>query len=156
VTNQFPPPRPTTKIGWGAALAVVGLIAVLVAFTMLAWYDRASAKFPEIDTRLSGSSRYYNGWAQTYFGWLAWVLAAVVFLVAFLASATRRRTAWFRFAGAVLALVAIGLTFRALNLFINSVPTYADYLRHARSGFYTALAGFFLMGLGAALGKPRT
>jgi ferric-dicitrate binding protein FerR (iron transport regulator) len=149
------PRRPTTRIGWGALVAFVGLVAVLVAFTMLAWFDRASSKFPEINTRLSGTSRYYNGWAQTYFGWLAWVLAALVFATALVANATARRRAWFRVAGLVLALVAIGLTFRALNLFINSVPSYSAYLGHARSGFYVALAGFLAMGLGAAIGKPR-
>jgi hypothetical protein len=144
-----------TRVGWGALPACLGLIAVLIAYTLLPWFDRASAKFPEIDTRLSGASRHYNGWAQTYFGWLAWVLVGLVFLLAFAANASRRWTRWLRLLGAVLALVAIVLTLRSLNLFINSVPTYSDYLRHARSGFYITLAGFFVMGVGAAIARPR-
>jgi hypothetical protein len=149
------PGRPTVRVGFGALVASAGLITVLVAFTMLAWFDKASSKFPEIATRLSDRSRYYNGWAQAYFGWLAWVLVALGFLVAFTANATLRRTRWFRVLGVVVAAVAIGITFRALNLFINSVPTYSDYLSHARAGFYTTLAGFFLIGVGAAMGRPR-
>jgi hypothetical protein len=149
------PARPPVRVGFGAVLASCGLIAVMLAFTTLAWFDKASAKFPEIHARLSDRSRYYNGWAQAYFGWLGWLLVAAVFLLACIANTSVRWSRWSRVAGAVLAAAAIGLTFRALNLFINSVPTYSDYLGHARSGFYTALAGFLVMGVGAAIGRPR-
>ena len=155
VTDPAGPGGTTVRIGYGALLATAGFIVVLLAFTLFAWLDKASATFSRIDEVLGGKGRLFNGWARAYFGWLAWVLAGLTFLTAFLASFPSRVAGWFRVAGAVLAAVSIALTFVSIKLFITNIPSYSQYLAHARWGFYLALAGFLVMGVGAAVGRPR-
>jgi hypothetical protein len=52
----------------------------------------------------------------------------------------------------VLTFLAIKLT-RSVD--IAGFPTYGDYLKHARLGFYLAVVGFALIGAGGAIGPRR-
>lgn len=146
--------RSVRDVGMGLVPALAGLTAVLIAFTALPWINKGSSKFGEIATRLSEPGRYGNGWAQAYFVWLGWVLIGAGFTVAVLANLPVPKRQWFRIAGVVIAAAAIALTFAAIHLFNTPLVTYGDWIGLARSGFYTSMAGFLGIGIGAAFGVP--
>lgn len=146
--------RSVKGAGIGLVPALGGLAAVLIAFTTLPWINKGSSKFGEIASRLSEPGHYGNGWAQAYFVWLGWVLVGTAFVAAVLANLPVPKRQWFRIAGVVIAAAAIALTFAAIHLFNTPLVTYSDWIGLARSGFYTSLAGFLAIGLGAAFGLP--
>jgi hypothetical protein len=61
------------------------------------------------------------------------------------------------------ALAALVITFVAIKFFNSKAGQissefsgYGTYLKHARLGFYFALAAFLLAGIGAAIGPRRS
>lgn len=105
------------------------------------------------------------GVGPTYFDWLAWVLLAGAGLAAVLAVTPTAVSPVFRVLGPVVAVAAIGLTFWAIYFLRvtgalkdqlgGDTPGYSDYLSHAYVGFWFAVGGFLLIGLGAAIGPHR-
>jgi hypothetical protein len=187
----YPPPEggpaPATR-GFGIAgaiLALIGIVAAVLAFTVLHWFRNAKSdsllhtlgndsKFSQIHDGFSKVKRQlppslhkdvHLGIGPTYFSWLAWVLLAVAVVVTLLALLPSRASAPFRVLAPIVALVAIGLTFWAIYLirftgrlkaeFPGHVPGYSDYLSHAFLGFWFAVGGFLLIGLGGLLGPRR-
>jgi hypothetical protein len=160
VQEQPPPVPPDPQRGRqfgvvGAVLTALGAIAVLVSFTTVDWLKFPNTSFSLIHHRFSGAHPGISGLTQAYFSWVGWLLFGLVFVAAFCANLPQRRLALLRPIGFALAVVAIGLTFWAIS-FSNSVrPTYLEYLRMERTGFYLAIAGFLMMGIGALMGARR-
>lgn len=166
VTTQFArlDPGPSQAFGIVAAVVTaVGAIAVVLAFTSVNWFKGATASDPahfgNIRTLLDTSGSSAATLAKAYFDWLGWALLVVAVLSAILAAVPTVGAA-LRVIGPVVALGGVVLTFFAIQLLKSGVTadhalsSYSDYLKNARLGFYLALAGFVLIGIGAALG-PR-
>lgn len=138
----------------GATLAGIGGVLLVIAFTALNWTSSSgSSTFGDLGKSLDVNSAS-TGLANNYFGWLGWLLAIAVVLVAVLANLPSPVSGPLQALGAVGAAAGIAVTFFAINLYANGVP-YTDYLKHARLGFYFALAGFALAGIGALVGPSQ-
>lgn len=166
VTTKFArvDPGPSQAFGIAAALVtLLGAVAVILAFTSVNWFKGATssdpARFGNIRSLLDSSGASAATLAKAYFGWLGWTLLAVAVLTAILAAVPTIGAA-FRVIGPVVALGAVIVTFFAIQLLKSGISadqalsSYGDYLKNARLGFYLALGGFVLIGVGAALG-PR-
>ncbi len=167
VTTQFArlDPGPSQTFGVAAALvAAVGAVLVVLAFTRVNWFTGATssdpAHFGNIRALLDTSGGSAATLAKAYFDWLGWALLVVAVLSAILAAVPTVGAA-FRVIGPVVALGAVVLTFLAIQLLKSGITadhalsSYGDYLKNARLGFYLALAGFVLIGFGAALGPQH-
>jgi hypothetical protein len=139
----------------GTVLTVLGGAAVLVAFVGLNWLPQHNSTLSDVHDRLTGLGHFASGMSELYFAWLAWVLFGALLVVAVLANLPVPGSRVLGLFGTVLALAAIALSFWALNLLTTGHPGYSDYLRNARGGFYVAVSGFLVMGLGAAIGAYR-
>ncbi len=141
-----------------ALLTAVGAVLVVVAFTTLHWFSGdtgsgPSSTFSNIHKVLDGAGKFAEGPAKLYFSWLGWVLLAAAALTALIAAApTVGRP--FRVVGTLIAVAGIVATFFAIKLAKTSALDrgYIDYLKHARFGFYFAVGGFLLIGVGAIIG----
>jgi hypothetical protein len=170
----------------GAVFAIVGGVVGIIAFTALPWLrrDRNSAFFRQASSQETFgrlhqhlntlqnqppavSSHIHTGVAPLYFSWLAWLLLAVAFVLAIAAvSPIGAVTGAFRALGALVALAAIGLTLWAIDLIRVDAslvrrlgtkgPSYTDFLSHSYFGFWAALLGFLLIGIGAVIGPRYT
>jgi hypothetical protein len=165
-----PPPRPGPRFGVvGAALAALGAACLIVSFTAVNWYSGSTrdspAHFRNVHDVLKVLDRFGHVAArpaQLYFGWLGWVLLAAVLVLAVLAVVPSPLSAVSRLLGFLVAVAGIVMTFLAiklakgaLGLDANSGGSYGEWLKHARIGFYLAVAGFLLAGMGAAFGPRR-
>jgi hypothetical protein len=138
----------------GATLAGIGGVLLVIAFTALNWTNAAgSSTFGDLSDTLDVNGAA-NGLARNYFGWLGWLLAVLVVLVAVLANLPSPVSGPLQALGAVGAAAGIAVTFFAIN-FYSDGQAYTDYLKHARLGFYFALAGFALAGIGALVGPTK-
>jgi hypothetical protein len=137
----------------GAIVAVIGAALVVVAFTAVGWFKGKQTKFSDVKDLLDQAGSSGSGVSKLYFSWLAWVVLAVVFVVAILANLPSPSASPLRPLGLVLGLAAIGLTFWAIKFLSTSKPSYTEYLKNARLGFYFTLAGFLIIGIGAAIGS---
>jgi hypothetical protein len=135
----------------GTVLTLLGGIAVLVSFTALDWYRNST--FGDINTSLSNNPNA-NGFAKVYFGWLGWVALVIVVVAGVLASFPTPALRICRIIGIVVGIAMSGLTFLAIDFSGNSTG-YSDYLKNAQIGFYFAVAGFLLAGIGAGIGPRR-
>jgi hypothetical protein len=151
--------RPPTRTGFGGtALGVVtgGAVLVLLAFTVLDWLSfRGDSTFARIHARLNLAGPFATGLADAYFSWLGWTTFGVVLVVAVLAALVASIGRVLRPVALVLALAGVGLTFWSIKLMVAPIPKYADILSSQRLGFYAAVMGFLLMGIGAAIGPSR-
>ncbi len=141
-----------------AVLAVVGAALGVVSFTTVNWFTGGDdSHFSDIKHLLSSgqAKQLASGFAKIYFSWLAWVLLAAVVISAILAAIPGVGTA-FRIIGVIVALGAIAATFVAIKFFNSKAnESYGQYLKHARLGFYLAVAAFLVAGIGAAVGSRR-
>ena len=167
VTTQFArlDPGPSEKFGaLGFVLTVVGTGFAVVALTAVDWFDGGrSSSFSSVHKVINAAKAVGVGSppiARAYFSWLAWALLGVAVICALLA-ATPTISAPFRIAGVVVALAGVVFTFIAIKVFDDSAllgssySGYWSYLKHARLAFYLAVAGFVLIGAGAAVGPAR-
>jgi hypothetical protein len=165
-----PPPRPGPRFGVvGAVLAALGAACLIVSFTAVNWFSGSTrnspAHFSNVHDVLKLLDRFGNVAArpaQLYFGWLGWVLLATVLVLAVLAVVPSPLSGVSRLLGFLVAVAGIVMTFLAikltkgtLGLDANTSGSYGDWLGHARIGFYLAVAGFLLAGIGAAFGPRR-
>ncbi|MCU1656210.1 MAG: hypothetical protein JWO57_866 [Pseudonocardiales bacterium] len=164
VTTQFArlDPGPSQRFGVaGSALAVIGAALLIVSFTAVNWFTKGTlgrSHFSDVHQVLNIQSAFAAGLAKAYFGWLAWVLLAVTVVIALLANAPSPFATALRVIGALAAAASIALTFLAINLLKSGVPgapSYSEYIKHARVGFWMAIAGFLLVGVGALIGPRR-
>lgn len=159
-------PSPSQRFGVLSALCTVcGATLVVIAFTALRWFpgqtgSGATPTFGELHRLLGQLHDLAQPSARLYFGWLGWALLAAAALTA-LAAALPMPGAPFRMIGALVSAAAIGMTFIAIDLFKNVDASigihqgYWTYLKHAQVGFYCAVAGFLLLGVGALIGGSR-
>ena len=136
----------------GTVLTLLGGIAVLVSFTALDWYHNST--FSDINTSLGNDSNA-NGFAKVYFGWLGWTALIVVVVAGVLASFPTPALRICRIIGIVVGIAMAGLTFLAID-FSGDSTGYSNYLKHAQIGFYFAVAGFLIAGIGAGVGPRRS
>jgi hypothetical protein len=140
----------------GVTLAGIGFILLIISFTAVTWYKLAGSttgfNFSDVGNTLD-SSPSASGLASAYFGWLAWTLAIVGLIVAVGANLPSPASGPLRALGAVVAAAAIAFTFLAIRL-TNGAP-YSDAISHANVGFYLAVGGFLLVGIGALVGPKR-
>lgn len=143
----------------GAAVAVLGAIAVLIAYLVLDWFKGSHSSFSDIHKILgSAPSQAVSSLADWYFSWLGWVLLAVAAILAIAANAPTSAHGALRAAGAVVAIAGAVITFFAIKIFSTNVSAndgLFDYVKDARLGFYVALAGFIVVAIGALMGPRR-
>lgn len=159
VTTKFAKvdPGPSQTFGWtGFSISALGLVFVLVSFTAITWFRDGNLKFRDVHSVIatisdSGIAQVHPV-AKIYFGWLGWLVLFVVAVCAVLA-ATPSVSGPFRVITPLLAAGAIAVTLVAVD--ITSGNGYHFWISGARAGFYLALVGFLLAGVGATLGTRR-
>jgi hypothetical protein len=134
----------------GTVLTLLGGILVLVAFLGVEWF-KGNISFSDQSNALDQASNA-NGFSSAYFGWLGWFFLILVVVAGVLSSVPTPAMRVFRIIGVVDGLAAAGLAFLAIDFGDNS--RYLDTLKATRIGFYFAVIGFALAGIGAAIG-PR-
>jgi hypothetical protein len=146
-----------------AVVVAIGAVLGIVAFTAVDWFSGGSSKFSAVRKVVTDDATkdIATGVSKVYFGWLAWVLLAVV-VVTGLAAALPNAGRPFRVIAPVLAIGSIVVTFIALQLLksnVSGLPSrfdgYSQYIKHARVGFWIAVAAFLIVGIGAAIGARR-
>jgi hypothetical protein len=156
-----PPPAGETFGLVAGALAVVAAVLGVVALTAINWFSGGGhSHFNDVRKLVTSEQAkpFATGLAKVFYGWLAWVLLAVVIVVALIAASPNiGRT--FRPIGAILAAASIAVTFLAVK-FLKSganskIDSYGQYLKHARVGFWMLVAAFLLAGIAAAIGARR-
>lgn len=146
----------------GALLLVAGLLPALIAFTSGVWFTAIPVTigdklylapvrrdFDQVLALLDGSTGS-SPLASAYFGWLAWTLLAVVFVLALPAITPHRRQGLFRVAAPAVAAASVVLATLSLELVRGGDFTF--WWKLHGSGYWLAVAGLGVMGLGAALG----
>lgn len=155
-------PGPSQSVGvLGAAFAAAGALLLIIALTAVNWFTTVGLGSTHAGDlkKILQSGTGAVGIAKAYFAWLGWALVVAVVVLAVLANLPSPLARIFRVIGAVVAALAIVATFLAIRLTSTSganSPTYGDYLDHARIGFYLAIAGFLLAGIGSVIGPART
>lgn len=141
----------------GAVLAVIAAALGIVSFTAVDWFADLGQRAHFGDIGKIAKAADQNTIAKFYFSWLGWVLLAAVVVLALLACLPAATTPLFRTLGVLVGLGGIALTFLALPFAGTSGQgtSYTDYLKHARIGFYLALAAFLVGAIGAAIGSRR-
>lgn len=129
--------------------SLLGAILTIVCLTSLQWFsvDGGSRSFSDI-----GDYSTIAGFAKAYFGWFAWTFLIISTISAVAASFPSPALRALRVLGVVAAFATAGLSFLAVQ--VNTARSYVDWLGDARIGFYLAIAGFIVIGVGAAIG-PR-
>lgn len=145
-----------TRIGYpGIALMIAGSVMLLAAFTVVNWYPGSRGADSEADITfkklhaLAGSGGT-PAISQMYFNWLCWALLILAIVVAMAANFPSVATESLRIFG-----FALGLTGAAITYLVLEQPhrgTTGSAFDHAQYGVWLALAGFLVIGLGAALG----
>lgn len=136
----------------GTVTAAVGAILVVIAFTAVDWF-KGSLGFGDVHDILDNQGSNAPQPASGYFGWLGWLLLIATVVLCIAACAPSPAAQALRAIGAILAAISIAVTFFAIRF--TAGLAYTDYLKNARIGFYFALAGFLLMGIGALIGPRR-
>lgn len=155
-------PGPSQSFGLlGAAFAAAGALLLILALTAVNWFTTAGLGSTHAGDlkKILQSGTGAVGIAKAYFAWLGWALVVAVVVLAILANLPWPLARIFRVIGAIVAALGIALTFLAIRLTSTTganSPTYGDYLDHARMGFYLAIAGFLLVGIGCVIGPSRT
>lgn len=164
----------------GTVLVGVGAVLILLAFTVLDWFEAGffgnggDATFRGVHDALDATKRKaaadgvsghisYGG-SDLYFSWLGWVLLVAAVAAAGLALSQFGSSIWgLRWLAAVVAMTGVGLTFLALNLVTfegnasnnANAPSYGDYVSHSSLGAWSAIAGFLLILVGCFAPGPR-
>lgn len=173
--TSFHPPATVRQRRVGVAGPVataVGAGAVLASFVALPWFDEGmvhagsdrSGSFSLIGTVISRIEINPNVTVEPvavhYFSWLSWALLLACGGLALAANIPSRAVPVLRTLGALVAALAVGLTFVAIDLLDVSGgsvadPPYSEYFGATNVGFWAAAGGFALLGLGALLGTRR-
>ena len=131
--------------------SLLGGILLIVCLTALEWFD-GGATFGDVRDGVKNSGAA-AGFASAYFGWFAWTFLLISVAAAIGASFPSPALRALRVIGVVPAFSAAGLSFLAVQ--VTSGRSYTDWLGDARIGFYLAVLGFVLIGVGAAIGPRR-
>lgn len=151
----------------GLVGAAVGAILLIVGATALAWYKirGQNGKFSDLHTDIKDAPGAAGlGLAKAYFGWLAWVLLALVIIAAVLANLPIGSTSLvFRIVAPVIGVLGLGLTLLALNNYWDKLKDQfqsvgiddVGIFKHSQIGMYLMLAGFLIAGVAGVFGPRR-
>jgi hypothetical protein len=164
----------------GKILIGAGTILILLAFTVLDWFqanffgNSGDSTFRAVHDAIDAtkreaatagiSSHVSYGASDLYFSWLGWVLLVCAVAAGSLAVSAFGASIWgLRWLAAVVAMTGIALTFLALNLVTfegnapnnANAPTYGSYLSHSSLGAWSAVAGFLAILVGCFLPNTR-
>lgn len=132
----------------GATLAGVGFILLIISFTALDWV-KGGVSFSDLNN--AADRLDVPGLTKSYFSYLGWLLAILLVVVAIVACLPSPVSGPLRAFGAVLAAAAIALTLFALK----GNGSFGDVFSDARAGFYVALLGFLVAGIGSLVGPQH-
>ena len=146
----------------GLVVAIVGAIVLISGF-FLNWYSQSGqgVKFSDIHKDLNAAGSLAPGLSKAYFGWLAWVLLALVIIAAVAANLPIGPSALiFRIAAPVIGLLGVLLTLLALNSYFDKAKDVAGatdvgIFKHSAIGLYLTLAGFVVAGVAGVFGPRR-
>lgn len=158
--SSYSQPRQTFGIV-GLVVAVVGAVVLISGF-FLSWYKVAGQeiKFSDIHKDLNAAGSVAPALPKAYFGWLAWVLLALVLIAAVLANLPIGSSALiFRILAPIIGLVGVLLTLLALNSYFDKAKdvgaTDVGIFKHSAIGLYLTLAGFVIAGVAGVFGPRR-
>ena len=156
--SSYSQPRQTVGIV-GLIVAVVGAIVLISGF-FLNWYSAGGdhLKFSDLHKSLDGPGA--PGFPKAYFGWLAWVLLALVIIAAVLANLPIGSSALiFRIVAPIIGLLGLAITLLALNSYWDKAKdagaTDVGIFKHSAIGLYLTLAGFVIAGVAGVFGPRR-
>lgn len=170
-TQPYPPSQ--RRLGaLGLGTAFLGATAVFASFVGLPWFDDGtvyayndrSGSFSVIRTVIEriqiNPDVTVEPVAVHYFSWLSWALLLACGGAAVVANLPTRAAGAFRTVGLLVSLVAVGLTFWAIDLLsVHGGPVpdpgYGTYFGATSVGFWAAVGGFALMGVGSLIGARR-
>jgi hypothetical protein len=139
--------------------AAVGAALLIVSFTALAWYRIIGRDIKSNDIHKSLNQPGAPAFPKAYFGWLGWVLLALVVVSALLASLPIGSAALtFRIVAPVAGVVGIIVTLLALNNYwdkANNVLGDVGVFKHSAVGLYLTLIGFLIAGVAGVSGPRR-
>lgn len=143
----------------GIAAVTVGAVLVLISFTKLNWYSGSSQGADSISGGIDFRILHDRvtafdspGISSAYFAWLAWVILIVAILLGFGANLPGRAADSLRVLGFTVGVVGAAATYIALHELVAATGPAADVFDHAAIGLWLALAGYLLVGIGAAAG----
>jgi hypothetical protein len=166
-------------------LAVIGAVAVLLAFLVFRWYRSSASnplfqqanksKFSQLHHFIDRGQHFVQahpvvakyidfGVAPQYYSWLGWLLFAASVVLAVLAVLPFGLSVAARVLGILAGLAGVGLTLWALDLVSFSGPlaprfgsktSFTDWLSHTYIGAWLALGGFLVLAIAAATGPRR-
>ena len=139
--------------------AVAGATLLIVSFAALAWYRIVGHDITFSDFHRSLNQPGAPGFPKAYFGWLGWVLLALVVISAVLASLPIGSAALtFRIVAPATGVIGIVVTLLALNSYWDKAAnTFGDVgvFKHSAVGLYFALIGFLIAGVAGVFGPRR-
>jgi hypothetical protein len=153
-TTVISAPRAQRPFGVpGLALAVVGGVLLVVAFTGASWFSQSgvSLKFHYLKTTVGHGGA--TGVADAYFSWAAWVVFVVAVAAALIGNVAGPPSTVARVAGIVLGVGGVALSFVAVR--VDYGQSYTYFLKHAGPGFYLAAGGYLLVAVASGIGPGR-
>lgn len=139
----------------GLVISTIGAALVVVSFLALNWLSGSNGAGGRENIKFSDFHELYSDESPTiprlYFNWLGWALLAAVLVCAVLGNAPTRLHAFWRVLGIVIGFGSVAVTFFALYHGISL----SALSKIGSAGFWLALAGFFIAGIGAAIGPRR-
>lgn len=149
--------------------AAVGAILLILGATALAWYKIGGedGKFSDLNNDVKDAPGAVGvGMAKAYFGWLAWVLLALVIIAAVVASLPIGSAGLaFRIIAPVIGVLGLVLTLLALNNYWDKAkdgaqaqgadPSDLGIFKHSQIGLYLMLLGFLIAGVAGVFGPRR-
>jgi hypothetical protein len=140
----------------GLVISIIGAALVVISFTALNWLsgDDGFGGTDKVTFRnlhdLVGSDA--PALPRLYFNWLAYALLVVVLVLAVLGNLPTGTHALWRVLGILGGFAGVIITFYSLY---NGGTTLSDIYKYGSTGFWLAMAGFFVMGVGAVVGPRR-
>lgn len=134
----------------GAIVTVVGTLTALVG-TVLAWYSVTGADVDLQDFARGTSSAGAKDLPHMYFGWLLWLLLALTFVAALLATLPGPLSVTLRILSPLLGVLNAVLMVVSLGQLSPDNSIYD----HTASGFWATLIGFIVTGFGGVFGPQR-
>jgi hypothetical protein len=135
----------------GLAVLVIGAVLVALSFTVLNWVSASGVTIKFKDLHDAANQPGAPQVPHLYFSWLGWALLAGVVVFGIAGALPSGMHPLFRVLGILAGFGGVVVTFFALYSHISLT----DLLKHAGIGFWVALAGFFLAGIGAVVGPRR-
>jgi hypothetical protein len=163
VPPGYVPGSRAIRRGFGAIGTVIGLIGaamVLLAFTALTWISidgeggisSFNGKFNDLHNLATVGSGQAPGLTKAYFSWLAWVLLVAVVVFVILGNLATNSHALWRILGLLVGIGGAVITLLALK---DDDTSWSEVFKYCTWGFWLAIAGFVIAGIGAVVGPRR-